>query len=658
MSPRFAISLLIISTCVVDPTYAEPSSSRYTIVSRDGTTLSAQQIAGWDKFPSELQIDDKSIDPSELRLIIRSAAATDLRDSSPIVEMWQGDRLPGQVKSAVPPDDAGASAHLVVETSQARITPAPDGPRQVRVYTKAIRRIVWIPPGRSKWEPSTLLFADGREVSYRGLRWRDGGITVLTSEGPLQVAFDQLAELRLPARDSWESYFEELRQLAPDGQKTLVRMSTQDDLVVTGAEASIASAIYVEPVPGSERHTMAAALQRRIEQMEQNLKQQEVQLQKELVREVERQQKDEEKAANDLRKGKVDATALQQEYDRRRRELDQRSRDEVDKARRRLERDRVKLEADLRQAKATDARRRVDSLVRQRTAEIKRIADSYKRQVDQLTRQKLQAIQRSVDQGRRNRQIADRARQLRDRAKRGPERFKQQILRMKTTIQELRMAQARMVPASIASTDPARVWVHALHPVWSPDPIWVPFRNLLIRQSFSPEEVPLSRIVASSIEQKSLIGQGWVVRSDRNVMGRLLRSGHRIYGWGIGVHAMNQLTFELPGEAVAFQTHVGLDHEVGNGGCSRVLVFEGTSEEEKPLYRSPLLIGSQQVEHSGRLELSKVKDDQPRNLVLVADTAHEDRPPGKDPWDIRDQVNWLEPMILLDTAKLPERLKR
>ena len=45
--------------------------------------------------------------------------------------------------------------------------------------------------------------------------------------------------------------------------------------------------------------------------------------------------------------------------------------------------------------------------------------------------------------------------------------------------------------------------------------------------------------------------------------------------------------------------------------------------------------------------------DGPKTLVLVADAAEREGPPGADPLDIRDVLDWIEPMLLLD----PERLK-
>ena len=71
----------------------------------------------------------------------------------------------------------------------------------------------------------------------------------------------------------------------------------------------------------------------------------------------------------------------------------------------------------------------------------------------------------------------------------------------------------------------------------------------------------------------------------------------------------------------------------------------------QPLYRSPLLIGSDQVADVGTLTLSGPSGGQ-KLLGLVTDAMPENRPPQADPLDIRDTVDWLEPVLLLDGGKL------
>ncbi len=69
----------------------------------------------------------------------------------------------------------------------------------------------------------------------------------------------------------------------------------------------------------------------------------------------------------------------------------------------------------------------------------------------------------------------------------------------------------------------------------------------------------------------------------------------------------------------------------------------------KAAFESPLLVGSTRTVDSGTLPIGATA---PRRLVLVADAAVKDRPPGADPFDIRDAVDWLEPVVGFDPAGL------
>ncbi len=168
--------------------------------------------------------------------------------------------------------------------------------------------------------------------------------------------------------------------------------------------------------------------------------------------------------------------------------------------------------------------------------------------------------------------------------------------------------------------------------------------------SFAPYEVPLSRIEPSRSVQHPILGRGWSWQADRNVQGGPLQNGAQDYAWGLGVHATNQLWFELPDAVQAFRTHIGLDRTAGSGGCARGLVYcnEPTGT---PLYRSKHLIGSEESVDTDTLPLGGPAAGQ-KSLVLVADAAADDHPPGADPLDIRDTLDWLEPLLLLDPAKL------
>ena len=195
-------------------------------------------------------------------------------------------------------------------------------------------------------------------------------------------------------------------------------------------------------------------------------------------------------------------------------------------------------------------------------------------------------------------------------------------------------------------------WRHIIQPAWSLDALWVPFGGICMRWSFSPDRVPLSRVHPTASVSPPL--QPW--RLNRNSRGQLLRSGGQQYGWGFGVHAYSELAFTLPQCATSFRARVGLDRIVDTGGCVRARIFLG-STAKKPLYASGLLIGSKKTVDTGSIAIgTQVKG--PKRLVLQADTAHRDRPGGTDPLNIRDKLDWLEPVIGFDPAGLQEAAHR
>jgi len=193
-------------------------------------------------------------------------------------------------------------------------------------------------------------------------------------------------------------------------------------------------------------------------------------------------------------------------------------------------------------------------------------------------------------------------------------------------------------------------WFHATQPFWSLDPIWTPFGQIRTRWHLPPTEMPLSRVEPARAVERPIMARGWPWQADSNVQGGALESGKQQYAWGFGVHASNELWFEVPGYVQGFRTRVGLDRIVEHGGCVRAAVYLNEPSGQ-PLFQSKHLVGSDEVADSGRLALAG-PPGAPKTLVLVADAAVKDRPRGADPLDVRDMVDWLEPTLYFDAPKL------
>jgi len=198
-------------------------------------------------------------------------------------------------------------------------------------------------------------------------------------------------------------------------------------------------------------------------------------------------------------------------------------------------------------------------------------------------------------------------------------------------------------------------WIHGVQPAWSPDLLWVRCETVWLRRVFSPWEVPLDRVAWAAAPRP---GNGATQRPhqvNRNVAGGPLVCGGQLYGWGLGVHAPSLLRLELPGIASGVRVEMGLDRLVGEGGCVRARILpDGLAQG--PLFESPLLVGSQATHDSGMVKLPAAPAGRSRALLLEVQAAHEDRPTGADPLDIRDCLNWLEPLLELDRDRLPEQL--
>jgi hypothetical protein len=218
-------------------------------------------------------------------------------------------------------------------------------------------------------------------------------------------------------------------------------------------------------------------------------------------------------------------------------------------------------------------------------------------------------------------------------------------------------------------------WVHGIQPVWSQDILWIPCGNIRMRRMWDPDEQPLCRVPAEP-ESTSAAASTWPPRVNGNVQGSLLRSGGQVFGWGFGVHAPEVLAFPLPDLPMRLSGSVGLDNLAGSGGCVqvRILANSATDAAANPsasgpagdlprdetgsrdetgdvLFESPVMVGSEELASFQAIRIPRISGGSPRLRFLV-DTAHAQRPSGADPFDLRDIVDWAEPVLRFEPTSL------
>ncbi len=119
-------------------------------------------------------------------------------------------------------------------------------------------------------------------------------------------------------------------------------------------------------------------------------------------------------------------------------------------------------------------------------------------------------------------------------------------------------------------------------PVWSDTPIPVAWSAVRTVWRAPATVVPLSLMAPRQVTQRDGLGSSWKWQTDRNVAGGELRSGDARYLWGFGVHAPNEMVFQLPDSARAFRSGLGIDAAVGDSGCVVAKVFVGEASGARP----------------------------------------------------------------------------
>ena len=187
-----------------------------------------------------------------------------------------------------------------------------------------------------------------------------------------------------------------------------------------------------------------------------------------------------------------------------------------------------------------------------------------------------------------------------------------------------------------------------IQPAWSLDSIWIRYRTIRSWRFFAPNEVPMSNLTPIQTTHRAVFGGMWDYQLDQNIVRGPLRSSDKEFGWGFGVQGTSELVFEYPETARAVRTQFGLDRIAETGGCINVEVLVGGGQS---VMKQANLIGSSLVGNVAWQDLPAGRAEQ-RRISFRTEMAHEGRPAGADPFDVRDVLNWYEPELRLDPAAL------
>jgi hypothetical protein len=617
--------------------------------------ISGEKLTGWQRPEGTVRLGDAVVKaPGKPLRWMRNSSLQPWRAEEHrggYVEFVGGDRITGTVvggQAEAWTDDMYAPTHVVIrpETSK-RLYTHGTSVESVRVLPESIRRVVFRAGLGRKFQPGTVFYRDGRRVGFVGLRWREASVQLLLKDGARTVSLADVAEVHMPRTDSWKAYYRELAVLSPDCKARLIRIETTGGLVATGSESRFGAAPFFSEDVLHRANSRRRHYDKQIERLEQ-------------IEQKRREAYEKARAAynkqialieagikRDTEAGKKAMAELKPRLEKQRKADAAR----YNQQRKRLEETcRKEIAANLKQVakmppnKRASAQRKYVTLRRSALTRALTLLKAEEGRAETRRKASLERIERDLE--RKLKQIASAKTRLESSRKRFESADEQQGHYSAQLQSYKALRDALPGPEGTPST-----WYHMVQPAWSLDPLWVPFGAINVRWSFKPDTVPLSRVRPSETVSPAMLR--W--RADRNADGGLLRSGKRAAGWGFGVHAYSELSFALPQEAVSFSSKVGLDRLVESGGCVRARVFLG-STKSKPVYESSFIIGSRETVNTGTIRIAASGDER-INLILQADSVGRNHPPHADPLNIRDKLDWFEPVLILDRGRLCSRVR-
>ncbi|MCI0359653.1 MAG: trypsin-like peptidase domain-containing protein [Planctomycetaceae bacterium] len=236
--PTAAFCLLVLCTAAA----ASGAPPRYAALLTSGQRIQGDKLSDWhDKNAMPRLEGQPLLEPANSFRWLRDRTLRLADLPAAYVEFHGGDRLPGVAIDYRTGKELAYDplpAHLLVQSAQSFEPPENRTVSEIRVAVASIRRIVWQRRGRQPYQPGTAILRDGKTQAYRAVRFQPGQVHLLLAEGGDQrIPWSDLAELHLPAADSWDSCFDELVQLCPHLDTRLYQVETTRGLVATSSLA-------------------------------------------------------------------------------------------------------------------------------------------------------------------------------------------------------------------------------------------------------------------------------------------------------------------------------------------------------------------------------------------------------------------------------------
>ena len=226
---RVTVSIVLLPAALCLPAGAQPT---YRVLLADGTELTAGSIGKWsDGGPLKVAGRSASDAKNPIRLLRNTRLRPQLR--GPRVYFTNGDILPGLVTGYAGPLRVRAQPPGLMVAAQPPLQQMERGSSPILVRPRRVKRIVLTQTPRGPYRPGTILFANGKSLSFQAVRWRLGTLRLLTEAGAQTVKVADLAEIHMPAVDLGREVINDTLAPSPSPDSPVVRITTTNGAVLT-----------------------------------------------------------------------------------------------------------------------------------------------------------------------------------------------------------------------------------------------------------------------------------------------------------------------------------------------------------------------------------------------------------------------------------------